>query len=75
MSDRGGEYYVRYESSGERPWPFVDFLEECGIVPHYTMTSSPSMNDLVERQNRALKDMVRSMISHSTLKESLWEKQ
>jgi len=39
------------------------------------MSGSPSMNDLVERQNRALKDMMRSMISHSTLKESLWEKQ
>lgn len=30
------------------------------------------MNVVVERQTRILKDMVRSMISHSTLPESLW---
>ena len=33
-SDRGGEYYGRYDGSGEqRPGPFVLFLKECGIVP------------------------------------------
>jgi len=33
-SDRGGEYYGRYDSLGEqRPWLFADFLEECEIVP------------------------------------------
>jgi len=30
------------------------------------------MNGVVERRNQTLKDMVRSMISHSTLPESLW---
>ena len=30
------------------------------------------MNGVAERQNKTLKDMVRSMISHSTLLESLW---
>ena len=30
------------------------------------------MNGVAERRNRTLKDMVRSMISHSTLPESLW---
>ena len=30
------------------------------------------MNGVSERRNRTLKDMVRSMISHSTLPESLW---
>ncbi|KAK7276201.1 hypothetical protein RIF29_17337 [Crotalaria pallida] len=71
--DRGGEYYGRYDGSGEqRPGPFAKFLEECGIVPQYTMPGSPSMNGVSERRNRTLKDMVRSMISHSTLPESLW---
>jgi len=33
-SDRGGEYYGRYDGSGEqRSGPFDDFLEEYGIVP------------------------------------------
>jgi len=39
------------------------------------MPGLPSMNGVAERQNKTLKDMVRSMISHSTLPESLWEKQ
>ncbi|KAL6329146.1 hypothetical protein AAG906_011599 [Vitis piasezkii] len=36
------------------------------------MLGTPSQNGVAERQNRTLKDMVRSMISHSTLPESLW---
>ena len=32
----------------------------------------PSMNGVAERRNRMLKDMVRSMISHSNLPKSLW---
>ena len=33
-SNRGGEYYGKYDGSGEqRPRPFAKFLEECGIVP------------------------------------------
>lgn len=71
-SDRGGEYYGRYDGSGEqRPGPFAKFLEECGIVPQYTMPGSSTMNGVAERRNRTLKGMVRSMISHSTLSESL----
>ena len=71
-SDRGGEYYGRYDASGEqRPGPFVQYLEEYRIVPQYTMPGKPSMNGVTERRNRTLKDMVRSMISHSSLRESL----
>ena len=34
ISDRGGEYYGKYDGSGEQcPGPFAKFLEECGIVP------------------------------------------
>ncbi|KAK9734067.1 hypothetical protein RND81_04G112500 [Saponaria officinalis] len=58
--DRGCEYYGRYDGS-----------EECGIIPQYTVSVSPSMNGVAERRNRTLKDMVRSMISHSTLLVSL----
>ena len=47
------------------------FLKECGIVPQYTMLGKPNMNGVTERRNRTLKDMVRSMISHSTLPKSL----
>ena len=72
-SDRGGEYYGKYDGSGEqRPGPFAKFLEECGIVPQYTMPGSPSMNGVAEIRNKTLKDIVRSMISHSNLPISLW---
>ena len=74
-SDRGDEYYDRYDGSGEqRSGPFTKYLMECGIVPQYTMSGAPSQNGVVERQNRTLKDMVRSMISHSTLPESHLDK-
>ncbi|XP_068657905.1 uncharacterized protein [Aristolochia californica] len=72
-SNRSGEYYGRYDGSGEqRPGPFAIFLQECGIASQYTMPGKPSMNGVVELQNRTFKDMVRSMISHSSLPESLW---
>ena len=49
-SDRGGEYYGKYDGSGEqRPGPFPKFLEECNIVPQYTMPGSPSMNGVAKR--------------------------
>ena len=67
-SDRGGEYYGRYDGSGEqRLGSFTKYLMKCGIVPQYTMLGTPSQNGVAERRNRTLKDMVRSMISHSTL--------
>ena len=72
-SDCGGEYYGRYDGSGEQcPRPFTKYLMECGIVLQYTMSGTPSQNGVAERQTRTFKDMVRSMISHSTLPESLW---
>ena len=36
------------------------------------MPRSPSMNDVAKRRNKTLKDMVRNMICHSNLPESLW---
>ena len=72
-SDRGGEYYGRYDGSGEqRPGPFAKYLSECGIIPQYTMPGTPNQNGVAERRNRTLKDMVKDMISHSSLPNSLW---
>ena len=40
-SDRGGEYYGRYDGSGEqRLGPFAIFLNECGIILQYTISGS-----------------------------------
>ena len=49
-SDYGGEYSGRYNSLGEqRPGPFAKFLEECGIVPEYSMSGSPNIYRVSER--------------------------
>ena len=74
-SERGGECYDRYDGSGEQCLGlFAKFLEECGIVPQYTMPGYPSMNGVAERRNKTFKDMIKSMISHHALPESLWGK-
>jgi Integrase core domain len=71
--DRSGEYYGRSDGSGEqRPMHFAKFLEDNGIMPHYTMSGSPAMNDVAEWRNRTLMEMVRNMISHISLPLNLW---
>ena len=46
-SDRGGEYYGRYDGSDEqRLGPFAKYLIECGIVPQYTIPGTPSQNGI-----------------------------
>ncbi|RVW20742.1 Retrovirus-related Pol polyprotein from transposon TNT 1-94 [Vitis vinifera] len=70
--DRGGEYYGRYDGSGEqRPGQFAKYLMECGIIPQYTMPGTPSQNGVAERQNRTLKDMSTKQSSSQTPYE-LW---
>jgi hypothetical protein len=71
-SDRGGEYYGRHTPYGQVPGPFGKFLQENGIVAQYSMPGEPQQNGVAERRNRTLMDMVRSMISYSTLPISLW---
>ena len=34
-SDRGGEFYGRYDESGQHPGPFAKFLEKRGICAQY----------------------------------------
>ena len=62
-SDRGGEYLL-----GE----FDDFLKEEGIVSQLTAPGTPQQNGVSERRNRTLLDMVRSMMSYSSLPDSFW---
>ena len=65
--------YGRYDGSGEqRLGIFALFLRECGIVPQNNIHGKPSMNGTAERRNMTLIDIVRSMINHSSLLESLW---
>jgi hypothetical protein len=71
-SDHGGEYYSRHTPYGQVHGPFARFLQENSIVVQYLMSNDPQQNGVAERRNRTLMDMVRSMLSYSTLPISLW---
>ena len=70
-SNRHGEYYERYAEKDQMIGPFDKFLEEEDIIAQYTMLGTLQQNSVVERRNRILMDMVRSMISSSSLPLSL----
>ncbi|GKB78339.1 retrotransposon protein, putative, ty1-copia subclass, partial [Tanacetum coccineum] len=63
-SDRGGEYMSQ---------EFLDHLKEHGIIAHRTPPYTPQNNRVSERRNRTLLDMVRSMMSQTTLPKSFWD--
>nr|GEZ85902.1 retrotransposon protein, putative, Ty1-copia subclass [Tanacetum cinerariifolium] len=63
-SDRGGEY-TRQD--------FLDHLKDHGITAHRNPPYTPQHNGVSERRNRTLLDMVRSMMSQTTLPKSFWD--
>ena len=71
-SDRGGEYYGRHMPYGQISGPFAKFLQKNGIKAQYSTLGEPQQNGVAERRNRTLMDIVRSMLSHSTLPINLW---
>jgi transposase InsO family protein len=71
-SDHGGEYYGRHTPYGQAPGPFARFLQENGIVAQHSTPGEPQQNGVAKRRNRTLMDMVRSMLSYSTLPVNLW---
>ena len=71
-SDRGCEYYGRHATYGQIPGPFAKFLQENGIVTQYSTPGEPQQNRVAERRNRTVMNMMRSMLSNSTLPVSLW---
>ncbi|GKA70026.1 retrotransposon protein, putative, ty1-copia subclass [Tanacetum coccineum] len=63
-SDRGGEYMSQ---------EFLDHLKDHGIIAHRTPPYTSQHNGVSERRNRTLLDMVRSMMSQTTLPKSFWD--
>jgi hypothetical protein len=61
--DREGEY-LSYE--------FTMYLKECGIVSQLTPPGTPQWNGISKRRNRTLLDIVRSMMSNTTLPKMFW---
>ncbi|GKC68648.1 retrotransposon protein, putative, ty1-copia subclass [Tanacetum coccineum] len=62
--DCGGEYMSQ---------EFLDHLKKHGIIAHRTPPYTPQNNGVSERRNRTLLDMVRSMMSQTTLPKSFWD--
>ena len=63
QSDHVGEYLL-----GD----FKDYLTQNGIVSQLIAPGTPQQNGVAERRNRTLLEMVRSMMSYSTLPISFW---
>ncbi|GJS78154.1 zinc finger, CCHC-type containing protein [Tanacetum coccineum] len=59
-TDRGGEYYDPV------------FFQYVGIIHETTAPYTPQQNGVAERKNRAIKEMVNSMLSYSGLSEGFW---
>jgi transposase InsO family protein len=58
QSDRGGEYMSTV---------FTKYYEEQGIKRFLTAPYSPQQNDVAERKNRTILDMVRSMLKSKNM--------
>ena len=58
QSNRRGEYFET---------EFTDHLIENGIISQLSAPGDPQQNGVAERRNRTLLDMMRSMISYSSL--------
>ncbi|GJS62706.1 zinc finger, CCHC-type containing protein [Tanacetum coccineum] len=52
---------------------FLDHLKEHGIISHHTPPYTPQRNGVYQRRNKTLLDMVRSMMSQTTLPKSFWD--
>ncbi|EXB30863.1 Retrovirus-related Pol polyprotein from transposon TNT 1-94 [Morus notabilis] len=63
-SDRWGEYLDQ---------EFRDFLIEEGVVSQLTTPGTPQQNGIAERRNQTLLDIIRSMLSYSSLHTSFWD--
>ena len=48
-SDKGGEYYGRYDEIGQFLGPFAKLLEKLGIVAQYTRQGSLWQNGVAKR--------------------------
>ncbi|GJZ64674.1 zinc finger, CCHC-type containing protein [Tanacetum coccineum] len=59
-TDRAGEYYDPI------------FFQSVRIIHETTAPYTPQQNGVAERKNRALKEMVNSMLSYSSLSEGFW---
>ena len=62
-SDRGGEFSLKQ---------FKEFCDEHGIKKEYTIAGTPQQNGVVERHNRTIQQMARSMMKEKNISQGFW---
>jgi len=62
-SDHGGEFENE---------PFEIFCEKHGIIHEFSSPRTPQQNGVVERKNRSLQEMARTMIHENNLAKHFW---
>jgi FtsZ-interacting cell division protein YlmF len=62
-SDRGGEFMSS---------DFKEFCDKHGIKREYTIPGTPQQNGVVERQNRIVQQMARSMMNEKNIGQTYW---
>jgi hypothetical protein len=62
-SDRGGEF---------SSWNFKVFCDKHGIKREYTIPRTPQQNGVVERKNRSVQQMARSMMNERNIPWTYW---
>jgi transposase InsO family protein len=62
-SDHGGEFENE---------PFEKFCEEHGILHEFSSPRTPQQNGVVERKNRSLQEMARTMMHENNLAKFFW---
>ncbi|WJX24545.1 hypothetical protein P8452_13640 [Trifolium repens] len=62
-SDHGGEFENE---------PFATFCEDHGIVNEFSAPRTPQQNGVVERKNRSLQEMARTMMHETKLVKHFW---
>jgi transposase InsO family protein len=64
-SDNGGEFTLK---------EFMEFCSENGIKRHFSVARTPQQNKVVERKNKAIHEMARTMLMDSKLTHVFWVK-
>jgi len=62
-SDHGGEFENE---------PFEIFCEKHGVIHEFSSPRTPQQNGVVERKNRSLQEMARTMIHENNLAKHFW---
>ena len=58
--DNGGEFISK---------EFYNYCEENGIRRHFSATYTPQQNGVVERKNRSVQEMARTMLNDSKVRD------